>query len=223
MGLLGNLIKKAIGDGISKAVSGAVEDGVKAAIRPKVNEWSEKLTDAATKEVDASVNAISDAANALNETNAEIEKDPEAAKNLEEALGKLAEAAEKAGLMQEQNAAVIEDAVKNGLDVTYEAGNAAYFAAIVTKRFPGAEVKINVPLSEITADAPEKAKTVDVLVLKGGMAKAAILIVPKNSFNTLAISNTMAACEKSGVTAFRFMREFSNKEDYVAGRIGTVL
>lgn len=215
MGLFGKIIKNAVGDGISKAVSGAVEKGVKSAIQPKVNEWSEKLTDAATKDIDASVNSINAASEALDEASKETKKIDFGALN--DALEKLAKSAEQYEKTQPSEGK--SEAYRD----TYENGNADYFAGIIAKNFPDAEVKLSVPVSEITADIPAKVKPVDVLVCKGGAAKAAIILTPKNSYKAAAVVNTMNACEKAGIKAYRFMEEFSNKEEYVVGRIGQSL
>ena len=219
MGLLGKLVKNAVGEGLSKAVSGAVEKGMKSALQPKVNEWSEKLTNAASKNIDAQVEALDNATEALNEANAEMNANPEAKSAFNDALSKWAKSAEKFAEAAEKSEAACAEAVSRGI---YEAGTAEYFAGIISENIPGVSVKLNVPAGEV-ADVPEKAANIDVLVLKDGAPKAAVILVYKNSYRTLPVVNTMNACEKNGIKALRFMKEFSNKEDYVTERIASAL
>ena len=219
MGLLGKLVKNAVGDGISKAVSGAVEKGLKGALQPKVNEWSEKVVNAYGKNIDAQVEALDNATEALNEANAAIEADPEAKNALRESLEKLAQSAEK---YAEATGAGTGSGSKKQAYVYKSVGDADYFASIIEK-IPGAVCEKHVPLSELTDEAPAKAADIDVLVSAGGVKKAAILLVPKNSYRVEAVVNTMNACEKNGITPIRFMNEFSNRPEYVTERVSAVL
>ena len=219
MGLLGKLVKNAVGEGLSKAVSSAVEKGVKGALQPKVNEWSEKVVNAAGKNIDAQVEALDNATEAINEANAAIEENPEAANALRESLEKWAQSAEKyANAM----GAEVESASQKTAAVYQSEGDADYFASIVEK-IPGAVCEKHVPLSKITAEVPAKAAEIDVLVSVGGAPKAALLLVPKNRYRMTAVVNTMNACEKNGITPLRFFNEFSNKPEYVTERVTAAL
>ncbi len=221
MGFLGNLVKNAVGDGLSKAVSGAVEKGMKSALQPKVNEWSEKLTNAYTKNIDAQVEALDQATEAMNEANAELNADPEAKNALKDALSKWAQSAEK--FAESVETASPKETGNTARAPYVSRGNAGYFAEIIEANIPGAACEKNVPLSKITADVPAKAADIDVLVTVNGVPKAALLLVPKNGYKVAAVVNTMNACEKNGVKALRFMNEFSNRPEYVTERVNEAL
>lgn len=98
-------------------------------------------------------------------------------------------------------------------------GSAAYFEDLITINLPGATVKTNVPLSEVSSENFNKQAKIDVLVSVNGAYKLAIFLPSKNQYKTHAYLNSMNACEAAGVPAIRFMKEFRNDPNYVMGRV----
>lgn len=102
-------------------------------------------------------------------------------------------------------------------------GSAAYFADVISKNIPGAAVRTNVALSEISSENPDKKVNIDVLVSIGGVNKVAIVLPSKAKYRNHAYLNTMNACEAAGVAALRFMQEFRNDPGYVSARVKSVI
>ena len=102
-------------------------------------------------------------------------------------------------------------------------GSAAYFADVITKNVPGASVRTDVALSEISSEKPEKQVKIDALVSIDGTPKLAILLPSKEKYRNHAYLYTMNACENAGIPAIRFMKEFNNEPGYVSARVKAVI
>ena len=101
-------------------------------------------------------------------------------------------------------------------------GTAEYFADLIEKNIPGASIRCNVPLTELTTELPYTYVAIDVLVESFGR-RLAIVLPPKQKYKTARYVYTMNACEAAGISAIRFMKEFDNEPDYVIGRIRSLL
>ena len=80
-----------------------------------------------------------------------------------------------------------------------------------------------VSLSEIGAAEPKRNERVSAVVYKNGAPALALYIVSKNSYRREAYVLGMNACEKAGIPALRFMKEFSNEPGYIVGRVDAVM
>lgn len=201
MGLLKNLLKNKINEGIGKGISDAVGKAVEKVVTPA----AEKLAGKAAENINETTEALSQSTEALKENGSE----------LEEALKKLEEVAEEYGIREEMAAEKTAALIDHG--------TAAYFEAVIAKGLPDIQVRKAVSLSSFVSGVPEKAAAVDLLLFKDGRPAVGILLVPKNSYDTVAIVNTMKYLEINGVKALRFMREFSNEAGYVVSRIKDAL
>lgn len=196
MGFLSNIIKSGISDGISKGINEAVGKAVEKAVAPAAERWANKTAE----HFDSAAQSVEEAEKAGVFANLQ-----RAAENYASALEHAAEG------MEGQAASSSVSSEKTG--------TAAYFAQVIKEGIPGAEAAMNVSLSQITGEIPEKASNVDVLVVVDDVPKAAIILVPKGSYKNLCYVNAMKACEKEGIPAIRFMKEFANKPEYVVERI----
>lgn len=102
-------------------------------------------------------------------------------------------------------------------------GSAEYFADVIQNNVPGAQVRTNVPLCEVTMENPAKQVIIDDLVFINGIPKLAILIPEKTKYRNYPYLNTMNACENVGIAAIRFMKEFRNDPGYVSARVKAVI
>lgn len=211
MGFLGDMIKKGVGDGLSKGISQGLSNAFEKAVETAVKPAAENFANAAADNINEAAKTIEDGTATQKETKSSFEK---AMENLEKAAANYNEAAEKY-----EKTAAADSVVKSEIPFT---GTSAYFADLVSKNIGGVEIKEGVNLSEI-ATAPEKNIPIDVLISQGGAPKVAVLLVPKNSYKTMAVCNTMKACEEKGIKPLRFFREFANNADYVVGRIKAAL
>ena len=211
MGFLGNMIKKGIGEGLSEGISKGLSSAFEKAVESAVKPAAENLANAAAENINQAADNLGEATSAQKEYKSSFE---EAMANLEKAAENYNNAAEK---MEKQCSSCEE--VKKPASPT---GTAEYFAAIISENIDGVEVKQDVALSEI-AEAPEKAVKIDLLIVKGGKPAAAVILVPKNSYKTMGVTNTMSICEANGIKALRFMKEFANEPGYVVNRIKSAL
>ena len=104
-----------------------------------------------------------------------------------------------------------------------DTGTNEYFRGVIDSNIDGVEVRENVRLRELVDNVPERSVDIDLLILKDGVPKAAVLLVPKHGYKSLAVTNTMQECESQGIRPMRFMREFRNDAGYVADRIKAAL
>lgn len=102
-------------------------------------------------------------------------------------------------------------------------GSAEYFVDIITKNIPGATCTTNVGLESVGAALPYKKVDIDVLVSVAGAPKLAIFLPPKDKYKNACYVFSMNACEAKGISAIRFMKEFTNEADYSIGRIKSLL
>ena len=109
-----------------------------------------------------------------------------------------------------------------GSDIT-DRGSVAYFKDIIEKNIPGTEVRENVSLSEIGASEPKRNERISAVVYKYGAPALALYIVSKNYYRREAYVLGMNACEKAGIPAIRFMKEFTNEPGYIVGRVNAVM
>ncbi len=125
-------------------------------------------------------------------------------------------------LIRPRREQVVRDMTAVGSSVE-DTGSAEYFADVISRNFPGYEVKTGRPLADVTAELPPLSSMLDVVMYRNGAPVAAVLLVRKNSYKRAAHIFTMNACERAGVPALRFMKEFSNEPSYIVGRIRGVL
>lgn len=211
MGFLGNMIKRGIGEGLSEGISKGLSNAFEKAVESAVKPAAENLANAAAGNLNQAAENLEEAAGAQKEYKSSFE---EAMANLEKAAENYNNAAE-----QMKKESTSGDSVKKPAAPT---GTAEYFAAVIRENIDGVEVRQDVDVAEIAA-APEKAVKLDVLIVKDGKPAAAVLLVPKNSYRTMGVVNTMSICEANGIKALRFMQEFANKPDYVVDRIKAAL
>ena len=211
MGFLSSMIKKGIGEGLSQGISKGLSSAFEKAVESAVKPAAENLANAAADNINQAAGNLEEAAGAQKEYKSSFE---EAMANLEKAAKNYNNAAEQ---MEKKCSSC--DNVKKPAAPT---GTAEYFAAIIRENIEGVEVRQDVAASEIGA-APEKAVKIDVLIVKDAKPRAAVILVPKNSYRTVGVMNTMDLCEENGVKALRFMQEFANEPAYVVDRIKAAL
>lgn len=107
--------------------------------------------------------------------------------------------------------------------VIEDRGSAAYFKDVIEKNLPGTEVRENVALSDIGVSEPKRNERVSAVVFRNGVPALALYIVHKNNYRREAYVLGMNACEKAGIPALRFMKEFSNEPGYIVGRVNAVM
>ena len=167
---------------------------------------------------------------ALDKVLPDEKKAEEAAKETAEAVQETAEAV-KEEAEKEVQAAKLDvkhneafSAAVNAIGSAIEdRGSVAYFKEVIEKNIPGSEVRESVSLSEIGAAEPKRNERVSAVVYKNGAPALALYIVSKNSYRREAYVLGMNACEKAGIPALRFMKEFSNEPGYIVGRVDAVM
>jgi len=75
----------------------------------------------------------------------------------------------------------------------------------------------------VAAAADPTAPKVSFMLYRGSAPACAILLTPKNQWNTDEINATVEACDKAGIPCLKFYEEFRNEADYVINRINQVL
>lgn len=68
-------------------------------------------------------------------------------------------------------------------------------------------------------NAAVKPEPISFLLRKGGTARLAVILCPKNSWNTASIRRTMRLCKEAGVPCLRFIEDFRNEAGYVIDRV----
>lgn len=94
-----------------------------------------------------------------------------------------------------------------------------YFVDLITKNIPDVEVKTNLSPESMMLYIDGKQQNVPIALYKNGSPVIALFLVPSQAYKTVAVVNTMKACEEKGIPAIRFMDSFRNDPSYVIHRI----
>lgn len=217
MGFLDNLVKKGIQNTVNDISKSAQHAASNAASNVVGNVVEDAVTDGLNKLFGTNISKRSDSPAAQTQAETSSFSGGSSSASFDEAkTNKVVK------LVKNHNESFTPEANAQGSAISNH-GSADYFADVITKNVPGATVRTNVPLSEISSENPTKQVKIDALVSINGTPKLAILLPSKTQYRNHAYLNTMNACENSGISAIRFMQEFNNEPGYVSARVKAVI
>lgn len=94
---------------------------------------------------------------------------------------------------------------------------------IITRRFPQFEVRCNVTVNSLLPAAHPKCIPITYLLCQNSTPKMAVILMHQKQHGGMNLKGTDAACVQLGIPTMHLYHEYENAEDYIIGKINSLM